>query len=45
MTALPEAAATADESERRRRTRDLETRLARIGELQRRGDALLEWSS
>ena len=40
-----EAAATADESERRRRTRDLETRLARIGELQRRGDALLEWSS
>ncbi len=40
-----EAAATADESERRRRTRDLETRLAQIGELQRRGEALLESSS
>lgn len=35
-----EAAATADESERRNRTGELEALLERVGELQRRGDGL-----
>lgn len=39
-----EAAATADESQRRQRSAELEARLAQIGELQRRAEALSEGS-
>lgn len=39
-----EAAATADESQRRQRSGELEARLAQIGELQRRAEALSEGS-